>query len=426
MRYRLGTIAFGLLLSIYVCSAFGAPSKYRWRKPQITLSVSTSVISNSSNIAAGSDVLGAVDRSIATWQQAAAVSLRRVLSNEQNVSANGGQGDGVSLLTIAGSQENTALFPRGLDDATARTRIFYDGQGFITEADIVLNPFVQFSTDGTPGTYDLESTLTHEIGHLLGLSHSPVIGATMSDGYGKNGVYSLSAFSARTLAADDIASLRSVYGVADDSDECCGRISGKLNLALNRVRGLEVWAEDAESGRVLAAAPVSVDGSFKIGGLTPGKLHLYLQSDADIHSSASDLGEFNVTTKQPAVVMKHIDRISTNIRFDYLGFNGQFAGMAVPVNSGSSYFLLAGTTEVSSYGVTVESTSDLISVQSRPITGSYSKDIKTFGFEAAISPDALPGEYSIALRSPTGDRRFLIGALTVEKFPNFWSIAASK
>lgn len=426
MRYALRTIAVGLLLSVFVCSAFGAPSKYRWRKGQITLAVSSSVTSNSSNIAAGSDVLGAVDRSIASWQQAAAVSLRRVTSNEQNVSPVGGQGDGVSLLTIAASPENIALFARGLDDATARTRIFYDAKGFITEADIVLNPFVQFSTDGTPGTYDLESTLTHEIGHLLGLSHSPVIGATMSDGYGKNGVYSLSAFSARTLAADDISSIRSVYGVADDGDECCGRIAGRLNFGLNRVRGLEVWAEDAESGRVIAAAPVSGDGSFRMGGLALGKLHLYLQSDADLHSSASDLGEFTVTTKQPVVVTRHIDRISTNLRFDYLGFNGQFAGMAIPVNSGSSYFLLAGTSELSSESVTVESTSDLISVQSRPVAGSYSKDIKTFGFEAAISPDALPGEYSVALRSPTGERRFLIGALTVEKFPNFWSIAAFK
>jgi len=422
MRCNLRTIAVGLLMSIFVCSATASPSKYRWRKASVTLSVSSS-ISNSSNISFGSDVSGAIDRSIASWQQVAAVSLRRVSTTEQNVSAAGSPGDGISLITIAGSQENAALFPMGIEDATARTRIFYDVKGFITEADIVLNPFVQFSSDGTPGTYDLESTLTHEIGHLLGLSHSAVIGATMSDGYGKNGVYSLPSFSARTLAADDVSSIRSIYGAADNGDECCGRIAGRLNFSLSRIRGFEVWAEDSESGRVIASAPVQSDGSFKLGGLPPGKMRLYLQSDVDIHSSASDLGDVTVTTKQPVIFNKRVERSSTNLRFDYLGFNGQFPGMAVPVNSGSTYFLIAGTSDLNSDSVTVESTSDLISVHSRPVMGTYSKALKTFGFDAAISPDAPAGEYSIALRSSTGERRFLIGALTVEKFPNFWSIA---
>src|SRR4051794_8384647 len=229
MRFELRLLTLGLLLSFSFSSADASATRYRWRKSSITVSVSTSITTNTTNIAAGADISGALDRSISSWQQAAAITLKRVSSMEQNVSPSGNQGDGISLLTIAATAENVAMFPKGLDDATARTRIFYDARGYITEADIVLNPYLQFSTDGTPGTFDLESTLTHEFGHLLGLGHSPVIGSTMNDNYGKNGVYNLPAFAARTLASDDIAAIRSIYGPPDTSEDCCGRIVAKLS-----------------------------------------------------------------------------------------------------------------------------------------------------------------------------------------------------
>ena len=130
----------------------------------------------------------------------------------------------------------------------------------ITEADIVLNPFQQFSTDGTFGTFDLESTLTHEIGHLLGLHHSSVLGATMAESFAKNGTMGFIDFGPRTLGASDIAVLRDMYGPRPEDTNCCGVISGKLSISAGKpAKGILVWAEEIGSGRVM---PISAKRNF--------------------------------------------------------------------------------------------------------------------------------------------------------------------
>jgi len=427
MRYKLRLLCVGLILSCLVSSAAATASKYRWRKAPITISVSTSVTSNVANIAANADVIGAIDRSISSWQQIAAISLRRVSSTEQNASPAGNQGDGINLLTIAATPENIALFPKGLEDATARTRVFYDARGFITEADVVLNPYLQFSTDGTSGTFDLESTLTHEIGHLLGLSHSPVIGATMNENYGRNGVYNLSAFSARTLSSDDIASVRSLYGPSEASEDCCGRITGKLLFNSGKPAvNFTVWAEDAADGHVVAAVTSAPDGSFKMGGLPVGKLRVLTQNnDPNSPSPAADLGKVNVSGKEPVSLTKKIERSAIDSYIDYLGFNGQIAEIAVQVNSGSSYMLLAGSPNLGE-NWDIEPSSNFLLITPATFAGNFADHIKAVGFEVSIASSAPDGEYSISLRTSSGDRRFLIGGITVEKFPNLWSTAVFK
>lgn len=54
-----------------------------------------------------------------------------------------------------------------------------DGSGTILKSDIIFNPSLQFSTTLASGTYDIQSIVTHELGHVLGASHSGVLSATM-------------------------------------------------------------------------------------------------------------------------------------------------------------------------------------------------------------------------------------------------------
>src|SRR5216684_1363551 len=229
--------AFGYSLHYHDASGIVAR---RWLASPIIVAFSRSLYSPPPNIKVGSDVIGAVHRALQHWAAVANIQFLETASSATSISPPNA-GDGVSLITV--STDNLAAF--GSSNSPGRTRVFYDSGGAIVEADIALNPAETFSSDGTAGTYDLESTFTHEVGHLLGLEHSAVIGATMQPRQAKNGVYGLPALTQRALAADDIAGARSLYGSSADM----GSISGKLlinrgNGAGISTSGVVVFAED--------------------------------------------------------------------------------------------------------------------------------------------------------------------------------------
>src|SRR5215203_843636 len=147
--------------------------KIKWPRKTIEVSLSTSLLSPGANIKPDSDVVGAARRALARWSSLTNINFVVGWSAVTSVSA-ADAGDGTNLLTIAITAENESFNSLS---TTGRTRVFFDpATGNIAEADISINPRpraedgteLQFSTDGTPGTYDLEATFTHEIGHLLG------------------------------------------------------------------------------------------------------------------------------------------------------------------------------------------------------------------------------------------------------------------
>src|SRR5205085_6375037 len=159
----------------------------RWSSNTITIAFSTSLSSPGANIKPGTDVVGTVRRALLRWSEAANIQFVETSSAQQDV----GQ-DGVNLITIADTPTNRNVFANGGENQ-ARTRVFFDpNTGLISEAEIVINPAVGGSRSygffhvGHADSFDLEATFTHEIGHLLGLNHSGVIGATMQPRQGRN------------------------------------------------------------------------------------------------------------------------------------------------------------------------------------------------------------------------------------------------
>jgi hypothetical protein len=85
------------------------------------------------------------------------------------------------------------------------TLTFNVQSGEIYDADIEINGEIAVTTSDVAVTNDLQSILTHEIGHFLGIAHSPDATATMFS------TYEPGSLSMRDLAPDDINAVCSIY-----------------------------------------------------------------------------------------------------------------------------------------------------------------------------------------------------------------------
>jgi len=178
--------------------------------------------------------------------------------------------------------------------------------GQILDADVLVlpgNASVTFATPAAlasnPSAYDLESILTHELGHSFGFNHSGVWSATMFPYAPPQGQFTALRPTAQSpdapLSDDDRTGLRVLYG--DPSDPVhIGAISGHvlpanplaLPLSPYGVTGIfpaQVVALDGVSGAVAAAVlagwscadpgPPQFDGSYALQNLPVGSSQSY-------------------------------------------------------------------------------------------------------------------------------------------------------
>jgi hypothetical protein len=417
----------------------------RWLVRPIMVTFSTSLNSPPPNIKSGSDVIGAARRALDRWASVANIQFFETRSTTQTISSPNA-GDGVNLISV--STENAAAF--GTSETPARTRVFHDSGGAVIEADIALNPTQTFSTDGTFGTYDLESTFTHEVGHLLGLEHSAIIGATMQPRQAKNGVYGLPAFTQRTLSEDDKAGARALYG----SPIGMGSISGRLIAngpagQSQAIFGGHIFAEDVMTGRVVAGSVTLASGDFHLSAIAPGQYRLMGQSldgpvtAADIASaggSYSGLAETrpafrsfagdgtgasqSVTLSAQGATSLGFIRLSTpppTLQPRVIGMNGELSTAALPLEPGETVTIYVGgdgLDQILANGISVSS--PFISVNPASLSAEeFDTPYPVISFEITVAPNTPPGEYSIRLQSPDGELAYLAGALTIDPESSF-------
>lgn len=449
------------LLAVLACVVSSQPSSFevpgfeppgssrerqiKWPTKTIQIALSTSLMTPSSAVKPESDVAGAVQRALNSWATAANITFVEVSSKAQSISPTSG-GDGINLITIAPTAENLAIFGEG--NNTARTRVFYDPEtGEISEADIVINPFpysregvpLQFSTDGTPDTYDLESTLAHEIGHLLGLSHSSVIAATMQASQGLNGTYGLPALSERTLSDADLAAVRSLYGAQEKLGSIEGRILNSIDGALLPTIDAHVWIEDLPSGRVIASNLTNSNGRFSINGVPPGSYRAMAEyrdgrfDESTALTFAADheprarhrafrsveiksrlrVAADRATTLNYVLVPPQNSPAALNPRL--IGINSELSTVPVPAKAGTKFTLYVGgegVDQVPGSGLLISSPFITVDPASLMLQ-QFNSSTPVISFEVTVAANAPTGDYTIRLQSNSGEVAYLVGGITM-------------
>jgi len=408
--------------------------RIRWPKRTIEIAFSNSLLSPGANIKPDSDVVGAARRALARWSSLANINFVVTWSAAASVSA-AESGDGVSLLTIAVTPENE-LF--NSDSTTGRTRVFFNAEtGTIVEADISINPrpqaedgtALQFSTDGTPGTYDLEATFAHEIGHLLGLDHSAVLASTMQSRQAFNGTFGLPALTERTLSEDDRQKIRSLYGPGLR----LGRIEGRLvdnrtPGAFTPLTGVNIWAENALTGRVLASDVTADDGSYELEGLEPGQYRVMVSpASVDEANAPAKFRSFElsnqVTVKANAATPVNHNMVpaqASSLNPKLVGLNAELSSVALPLEPGKRvklYLAGEGVDQVPGTSIMVNSpffTVDPATLAREQISTAF----PVISVEVQVAPNVPFGDYTIRLQSNSGETAYVPGAITIDPAAN--------
>ena len=182
------------------------------------------------------------------------------------------------------------------DRTLGSTRFKIDNAtGAIIASDIFLNSIFQWSVaaGGETNRFDVESIMTHEVGHLLGLGHSAIGETQPRSGGGRTVIgkravmfpiaYGPGSIEDRTLEADDIAGITDIYGTTE-ATRTLGSIDGRVTLNGSGIFGAHVTAINIKTGEMVSGFSLNSQGEFAIISLKPG---IYLVraeplDDADI------------------------------------------------------------------------------------------------------------------------------------------------
>ncbi len=152
---------------------------------------------------------------------------------------------------------------QGAVDVLGRTTVRFNTEtGELLDADIEINGRLgPVSADGSPGI-DLQSVLTHEAGHLLGLDHSVFVGSTMVAGYSAQDI------ALRTLTSDDEQGICALYPPGAPVSSSCEPVGGFSDLCGGYIEPAPVTVPPDDGGCAITHRAPSAPLLAIFAGLT--------------------------------------------------------------------------------------------------------------------------------------------------------------
>lgn len=354
MNRRLTTLC-ALLICVgsanaYVLYYYGSSNPQRWdflgqTAPATSLNPSTDAIRfylasdaySTTNTAAE---LNAVRATFAQWQAISNTIIKfedgGLVAPRNNINLS----DGSNVVFFA---RTSMVNGEDITGILGRTSFRASGDNVILEADIIFNAynrtwFTDINDTANPG-YFIEAVAAHEIGHFLGLAHSPVGAATMLS-RGSAAVGNLQA----GLLGDEIAGAQFLYAITRTN---VGAIKGTVTKNGGAVFGAQVFIQDAGSN-VVAGTVTRSTGVYEVNMLPPGSYSVRaapldpssgnrLVSAADISSEFSGSDTAFLPTTNIATVVNANSTNTINLAVRALTPAFRITHLRAPSSSSGAY-----------------------------------------------------------------------------------------
>lgn len=324
-------------------------------------------------------------------------------------------GDNSNILYWAKSSTIVKGGTASISGALGVTFVTFFSDGALSQADIVFNGvedtwFTSVTNTSNPG-FIVEGVALHEMGHFIGLRHSPVGGASMLYA-GSSGI------SLQTgLSADDVAAARFIYPLVSTN---YGSIKGTVTRDGSPLFGAAVYVQDSATN-IIAGTVSLTNGTYHVGSLPSGTYYVrvapldptglaeslvsgneigapafsaadpnFLPStniSATVAANATNTVDFAVVNSPPAFRITEIRKPTSNPG----SYSWSGLGAAMRVGQ-SNYVIGVASPDLPTSGATLSITGDGLTLGAATFNpNAFSTGLNFISIPISVSSNATPG-----------------------------------